>query len=263
MDKKRTKPVPENKKRIVEKLQKLFSQSASFLIVSVKSLPGSQFQAIKKKLRGKAEVVYVKKSLLILAIEKAGMKEILPYVKEDCAFLFSKLDLFELSLMLSENKTAVRAKVGQIAPDDITVEAGPTELVPGPVISELGALGLKIEIVGGKINIRERKIIVKQGEGISENASGIMAKFDMKPFFVGFIPLVAFDLNEKKIYKDIIVERDKIIDQIKYEYGKALAFAVSISYPVKETILLILAKAGMQEKAIENLINKSQQNSGG
>ena len=264
MDKKRTKPIPEAKIKSAEKLKKLFSESKTLLVVSVKSLPGSQFQAIKKILRGKAEVVFPKKKMLKMSMEKAGVSEMLPYAQEDCAFLFSKLDPFELSLILSENKTAVRAKVGQIANEDIAIEAGPTDLVPGPVISELGALGLKIEIVEGKINIRERKVIVKSGQAISDNAAGIMAKFDLKPFYVGFIPLSAYDLNEKKLYKDVRIEKDKILAEIKGAYSRALAFAVSMAYATKETIGFLIGKAGMHEIALSSLVEKNvQQNPGG
>jgi len=208
----REKPIPKKKLRAVEELIDLFKNKKTILIASIKNIPASQFQEITKKLRGKAIVKVLKKNIIIRvidSIEKGTVKRLKEQIKEDIAFLFSDMDAFELSAYLAENKRPAKAKAGQEAPEDIVIDAGPTDLPPGPAISELGALGLKTTIEDGKINIKEKKTIVKKGEKISENAVGIMNKLDIKPFSIGFEPLVAYDTQEEKLYLEIKIDKER------------------------------------------------------
>src|SRR3989338_72375 len=162
----REKPIPENKKKLVKELaEKMISQSV--LIASTRGLPASQFQAIKKKLRGQAEVYVLKKSLMERAISQTGkssLEELRKCIEPDIAVIFSKIDQFELASILVESESPTKAKVGDIAPEDITIESGPTELVPGPAISELGSVGLKVAVENGKLAIKTGATIVKKDQ---------------------------------------------------------------------------------------------------
>jgi ribosomal protein L10 len=66
----REKPIPEGKIKLVEDLANKMKSSKTVFVASIKGLPASQFQKIKKKLTGKAEVVMAKKSILLRAIAK-------------------------------------------------------------------------------------------------------------------------------------------------------------------------------------------------
>jgi large subunit ribosomal protein L10 len=161
----KTTHVSEKKKKAVLDLSKLLKEKKTFLIASIKNIPGSQFQEIVKKLRGKAVVKVPKKNLILKALDSSKnekMKEIEGSITNDFALLFSDVDCFELAIDLVRKKSPAKAKVGQIAPEDIEIPAGPTDLVPGPAISELGALGIQIQIEGGKITIKSPKILQKK-----------------------------------------------------------------------------------------------------
>lgn len=247
------------KAKIVDELVKKIEESRSIMIASVKNLPAANFQEIRKKIRKEAEIKVYKKTIVLKAIEKiekGGIKHMKDYVIEDSALIFSKIDAFELSSMLAENRTSAKAKTGQEAPEDIMIRAGPTDLVPGPAISQLGAVGLKIAVEDGKIAIKEDKIIVKKGDKIKEAAADIMGKLDIKPFKIGFEPIVAFDFHENKFFKQVKVEKDKEIEKLKNSAGRAIAFAVSIGWIARETLGFILAKAKAEEIKIASLIKE-------
>ncbi len=253
--------VSEEKKNIVAELSDLIKNKKTILIASIKDIPGSQFQIIGKKLRGKAIVKVPKKNLIFRAIDSAGneaIKKIKEQIKNSVAILFSDLDAFELAGELVKNKSPAKAKPGQIAPEDIEVEAGPTELLPGPAISELGALGIQVQIDKGKITIKDAKVIAKEGEKISKGASEIMNKLDIKPFSIGFIPLVAFDTKENKLYLDIQIDREGTLEELKTSFSKALALAVEIGYTTEDTIKFLIGKAGSHEKALNNLVGNEK-----
>ena len=261
--KNKTHKVSEKKKGVVKELSDLIKNRKTVLIASIKNLPASQFQEISKKLRSKAVVKVLKKNLILKAIDESKnekAKELKDYIKEDSAVLFSDIDSFDLASELIENKSPAKAKVGQESPKDIEVEAGPTDLVPGPAISEPGGLGIQIQIDKGKIHIKESKIIVKKGEKISEAASSLMNKLDIRPFSIGFIPMIAFDTKEGKIYFNMNVDKEGTLAELKKLYSKALAFAVGMEYFSAETINFIVGKAGIHGKAIENLFSKSSDN---
>ncbi|MFH1325703.1 MAG: 50S ribosomal protein L10 [archaeon] len=245
----------------VKELSELIKNKKTILIASVKNLPSSQFQEIVKKLRGRAVIKLPRKSLMIRAIDKSEneeLKKIENYLYESTVILFSDLDSFELASELIDNKSPIKAKAGQEAVEDISIEEGPTDLVPGPAISELGALGIQIQIEKGKINIKEPKVIVKKGENISANAANILSKLDVKPFSVGFVPISAFDMKERKLYSNINIDKKGILEELKKSFGKALAFAVEIGNANSETIKFILLKAKVHEDALSKLIKSEE-----
>jgi ribosomal protein L10 len=255
MKNQRTTQIPESKVNQVKELKDLIKKKKTILVASIKNIPASQFQEIGKKLRGKAVIKVPKKNLIFRTLDSKDseeIKKIKEQIGDSVAILFSDMDCFDLAAELVRNKTPAKAKTGQEAPEDIEIPAGPTELVPGPAISELGALGIQIQIDKGKINIKEPKVIVKQGEKISGNAAGIMSKLDIKPFSIGFIPLCAFDTQDNKLYLNIKIDKEKTIAELKEAFGRALPFAVEIGYLSKDTIGFMIQKAG----AYANKINR-------
>ena len=257
---KREKAIPEIKLKRVKELAELIKNNKTLVIVSIKGIPGNQFQNIKKKLRAKAKVKVLKKNLILKGLEAAGLKKLEKYIHEDIALLFSSSDAFELAAMLAENQTSVKAKAGQEAIEDIIIEAGATDLPPGPAISELSAVGLKVKIEEGKIAIQERKVIVKKGGKINENVASMLAKLNITPFKVGFIPEIAYDSEEKKIYENIKIDKEENLKGLKQAAMRAFNLAINISYACKETIGFLLRKANSEEKVLEKFIQTQQNN---
>lgn len=256
----KTTHVSEKKKTAVSDLSKLLKEKKTLLIASIKNIPGSQFQEIVKRLRGKAVVKVPKKNLILKALDNSKEEEIKKVgesITNDFALLFSDIDCFELAIDLIRKKSPSKAKVGQIAPEDIEIPAGPTDLVPGPAISELGSLGIQIQIEGGKITIKTPKIIAKKGTKITQGAADMMSKLDIKPFSIGFIPVAAFDNETKKFYPNIDLNPDKTLEDFKEAYGRALPFAVQVGYTTPETITFLIGKAGRHAIALGNLQNQT------
>jgi large subunit ribosomal protein L10 len=250
----------DEKKKIVADLASKMKKNKTVLLASTKGLPSSQFHQIKKNFRGKAEIKVVKKSAALRAIETAmrpGLDALKNEIRADVAIFFSDLDAFELSGMLTDNQSPTKAKAGDIAPEDIIVEAGPTELLPGPAISELSGVGLRVAVEGGKIAVKMQKVIVAKGEVVKENVASVLGKLNITPMKVGFEPLAAYDSVSEKVYVGIKIDKAGALEQLRHDIGKALGFATKVGYVVKETLSFFMARANAESKAIENLINKS------
>ncbi len=256
-EQKQEKKIPKKKLEQIERLVELIKNSNTIMVVSIKNLPSRQFQNIRKELKGKAEVVVAKKRALKKAIEESkqeGTEKLKDYLREDTAMLFSRQDAFELATWLAENKSPIKAKPGQIAEENVEVEEGATDLVPGPAISELGNLGIKIAVEEGKIAIKENKVIVKAGEKINGAAASIMTKLDIVPFEIGLEPIAIYDKNAEKIYVDVKINKKKTVEEMKASAMKALGLAQKIVYYCKDTIGYLLAKANADENALKKLI---------
>jgi len=251
--------VPEYKIKLVANLADKIKKSRTMLIASTRGLPSSQFHEIKKNLRGKASIGVAKKTAILRAIDavgKASLDKLKDNIGADIALFFSDLDPFTLSGLLADNKSSSKARAGDIAPEDINVEPGPTSLVPGPAISELSGVGLKVSVEGGKLAIKLPHTIVRAGEVIKENVASVMAKLDIKPMKVGFEPIAAYDREDDKVYVGIKIDKKGAYDELRAMIGKALGFAVARGYVTKETVSQFIAKAGREEIAITNLLNK-------
>jgi large subunit ribosomal protein L10 len=257
MSEQRITKVPEYKKKIVAELVGLFKKSKTVLIASIKGLPDSQLQAIKKKLRGKAEIKIAKKTAFLRAItqsEKGALQHLKDKITADIVILFSDMDAFELSAFLTDNLSPAKAKAGDVAPEDINVEPGPTDLVPGPAISELSSVGLRVVVEGGKLAIKQGATVVKKGEKINEKVAGVLAKLNVEPMRVGLEPLVAYDSNSDKVYVGIKIDREKVYKELKESIAKALNLAVNLKILNEKTIGYFISKAGIEYLALEKKV---------
>jgi large subunit ribosomal protein L10 len=255
----REKDIPEYKLKLVQEIATKIKSHRTLLIASTKGLPSSQFHEIKKNLRGKAEVKVAKKNLVLRAVDEvrsASLDSMKPQIGADIALFFSNEEPFALSGMLADNQSPTKARAGDIAPEDIKVEPGPTDLVPGPAISELSAVGLKVAVEGGKLAIKLPHTIVKQGDVIKENVAGVMAKLNIAPMKVGFEPIAAYDRTDDKVYVGIKIDKKQTLEDLRFAISKAFGFAIGIKHVSPDTIKYLIAKAGMEEKAFEALINK-------
>ena len=246
----------EIKNRAVKKIVEGIKNSKTLMIVSIKSLPSPQFQSIKKELREHAKIEVAKKNISIRAIKELKKESILPlekHIQDNCAFVISNLEGFELAGLLVKNKNPVFAKAGQVANEDIEVKAGPTSLAPGPAISELGALGIQIAVEDGKISIKQPRVVVRKAEKITTAVASLLQKLDIKPFTIGLEPIALYDVKTEKIYTDIKIDPIKASEDLKIAAGKALGFAQKIVYYCKETIGYLLARANSHRNALSKL----------
>jgi len=240
----------------VKTLAEDMKNAKTLMVVSIRNLPSAQLQKIKKQLREKAIVKVIKKNILLRAIDAAGVSEMMDlkeHIESDCALAISSDDAFELAAWLTENRNPIAAKIGQEATDDITVEPGPTDLMPGPDISILGSVGLKVSVEEGKIAIKEAHTILKKGEVVNENLASVLLKLDIKPFMIGLNPTVIYDGEAKEIYVGVKIDKEEALNNLLIAQSKGLGLAQSLKLVTKDTIGYLLAKANAEAMALEKL----------
>lgn len=243
-------------KLLVEKINKYPIIGA----VNLESLPAKTLQGMRDQLRDKVELVMTKKSLLILALEKSDKdtSELVQYLRGMPALLFTNDNPFTLFKILKKNKQAAPAKAGQIAPKDILISAGPTPFAPGPIIGELGSIGLKTGVEQGKVAIKDDSVVCKEGEAISEKLAGILTRLDIKPMEIG-LDLVATWENGVVFNKSVLdIDEEKYIEDLTTAASWAINLGVEAVIPSGEIIDILVSKAASESRnlAIEaNILN--------
>ena len=152
----------------IERVSKLAKKYPVLAITNLSKVRASQLMAVRKALRGHAEVFVVKNTLAILGLQKAGIEnadQLLSHLAGQNALIFSTYDPFKLFLTLDKNKVYLPARAGDKAPDDIVVPAGNTSLPAGPVLSEFREAGIQTKIEGGSIWVNKDSVAVKKGGG--------------------------------------------------------------------------------------------------
>ena len=135
------------KKEIVQDFSKLMQEYPIIGVANLTNMPAAQLQKMRKSLRGRVLIRMTKVRLLKHAFAQSkskGIEQLEPYLKGMPTLLFTKENPFRLYKVLQDSKSAAPAKPGQKAPKNLVIPAGPTPFAPGPVISELGKVGLKI-----------------------------------------------------------------------------------------------------------------------
>jgi len=267
--------VSDFKKKVVADITKLSKEYPIVGVVNMENLPAPQLQQMRSELREKVNMFMTKKRLMRIALEnikkeKKGIEELENHLNGMPALIFTKDNPFKLSSMLRKNKTAAPAKAGQIAPNDIIIKKGPTPFAPGPVISELSAVGLKVGVEGGKVAVKEDSVVVKQGEKINAKVAEILTRLDIKPMEVG--------LDLMAVYEDGIIYLKDILDVDEVQYAnnvnlaavQAFNLAFDITYVTKDNAGFLIGKAFNDAKAlgieqeifdtgvIEDLLGKAQ-----
>jgi len=186
----------------------------------------------------------VKNTIMKISIEKctekAELKKLEEYLTGSNVYLFTDLNPFRLALLLERGKVKTTAKSGDIAAFDVIVPAGNTGQPPGPIISQLNAVGLPTRIESGSVWINKDTLVVRKGETISERLASVLSKLGIKPVEAGLIMKVAFDdgliITQEQMQIDIS-ETKQIIEKA---HLSAFAVSLSIAYPTAENTVMLL-----------------------
>jgi large subunit ribosomal protein L10 len=247
--------VSQFKKDVVKEFVKLIEEYPIIGAVNMQNLPASAVQTMRAKLRDQAFIKMSKRRLIKIAFEEAEkVKPGIGKLKEKLlgmpALLFTKENPFTLYKIIKKNKSPAPAKGGQTAPKDILVKAGPTSFMPGPIIGELGSIGIKTGVENGKLAIKEDAVVVKEGEEISAKAAELLTRLEIKPMEIGLDLIAVYEDGVIYDRKVLDIDEDKFMSDLTQAAVYSRNLAMEICYPTKDTIADLIVKAHMQSKAL-------------
>ena len=235
--------VKEYKVKFVRELAGKLKSAKTLGIADIGRLPSRQMQEVRRGLRGKAEVLMIKRALLKRALEEAGLNEMAEHIARSPVVIIGDEDAFSIFRVLKNLRSPSKAKPGMVASEDITVRKGGTGLPPGPAIGDLQSAGIPAKIEGGQIRVIKDHVVTKAGEEVTQKVAAALDKLDMKPFMLGLETTAI--LEGGIIFKrDVLdVDIDKIMGQIGQASSNAFSLAYATGHPVKEVVEMRLRDA--------------------
>ena len=240
----------------VEDIRELLKGYKSIGLASLQKVRAAQLQALKKNLAGKVYMKVLKNTLTKLAIEgmdNEGLKKLAEHLEGANLFLFTDLNPFKLALLLERGKVKTTAKSGDIAAMDVVIPAGSTGQPPGPIISQLNAVGLPTRIESGSVWVSKDTLVVRKDEIISERLAAVLSKLGIKAVEAGLSMKLVLD--EGLIITGDLLQIDVEATRRSVDESNRAAFALSlsISYPTPENIIMLLQTA--HQKALVLSLN--------
>lgn len=245
--------VSQKKKDIVKKVVDLALKYPVIATVDMENLPTPQLQGIRSKLRERMEIFVAKKRLIKIALKEAAkQKKDIDKLNDNMrgmpGLIFTEENPFRLFKVLKQNKSQAPAKAGQTAPNDIEIKQGATPFAPGPIIGELGSIGLQTGVENGKVAIKKTKIVAKEGDEISPKLAGILTRLDIKPMEVG-LNLVAVFEDGSIVDKSVLdINVEEYLANLGLAHQEALNLGVEASITNSSTIALIIGKADREAR---------------
>ncbi len=271
----------------VESIKDILKEHKSIGIASLQKVRASQLQELKKSMAGKVYLRVLKNTLIKIALDEinqAELKKLEDYLEGSNLFLFTDLNPFKLALLLERGKVKTTAKSGDIAAMDVVIPASNTGQPPGPVISQLNAVGLPTRIESGSVWISKDTLVVRKGEIINERLASVLSKLGIKAVELGISMNVVFDngliISGDQLKVDVAATRksveasnqeafalaleigyttkDTIEPLLQRAHQKAVALSVSAAIPTKDTIAEIIRKANLEMTSLSGAVEKAK-----
>jgi len=190
------------------KIIQLLDDYPKCFIVGADNVGSKQMQTIRLSLRSKAVVLMGKNTMMRKAIRghlenNPALEKLLPHIKGNVGFVFTKEDLAEVRDMLLANKVPAAARAGAIAPCDVTVPAQNTGLGPEKT-SFFQALGITTKISRGTIEILSDVSLIKTGDKVGASEATLLNMLNISPFSYG--------LNIQQVYDNGSVYSPEVLD---------------------------------------------------
>ncbi|MDY6768513.1 MAG: 50S ribosomal protein L10 [Candidatus Nanohaloarchaea archaeon] len=262
----------QEKEELVDDLARRMEEYSVVGMLDMQGLPARQLQEIKKELVDEADITMARKTLIELALEKAdrdGIEQLADSGATQPALIFTDKNPFSLFKLIQDKKSSAAASGGEEAPSDIVIQAGMTDIDPGPMLGKIQELGAETSVEEGSIKVENDAVAVAAGETITADVAEVLNALGMEPLEVG--------LDLKLVYEDgevfgrdvLAVDADAYQEDIETAASQAFNLAVNAGYLTGATAPSVVSAAAadarnlainagiMDAAVVEDIIRKA------
>lgn len=251
------------KVELVGKLAKELKSHKTIAILPTEGLPDRLLQKVRNQLKGRAELVIARKTLLARALKESGFADLESQINGNVAVIISNEDPAELYKTIRSNRLQLAAKPNQVSPQDISIEPGETSIAPGQTVTDLKAGGIDVKIDKGKVVIAKGKVLVTKGAKISGAVANALKILDIKPFAVS--PKLRLALSNGIVFGEAALGMDEefVRAEMAKNFRAAYELSIEIGFVTKYNAAVLMARAyrgaiavGMEAKVPEPEITR-------
>jgi len=235
------------KKNYFVRIVNLFNEYPKCLLVGVDNVGSKQMQEIRFAMRGHAEIVMGKNTMIRKAIrghlhEMPQLEKFLPYIVGNVGFVFTKEDLGEIRKKLLENKRGAPAKAGAIAPCDVKLPPQNTGMGPENT-SFFQALQIPTKISKGTIEILNEVNLIKTGDKVGASEAALLSKLNIQPFSYGLAVQQVYDNGSIFAPEVLDITPDELRARFQQGVRNVASLSLAIGYPTKASVPHSIANA--------------------
>jgi large subunit ribosomal protein LP0 len=222
------------------KMVKMLDEFPKCFIVGADNVGSKQFQSIRIALRGDAEVLMGKNTMMRKAIRghlenNPDLEKLLPYIKGNVGLVFTKHDLTDIREKITTNKVAAPAKAGAIAPLDVILPAQNTGLGPEKT-SFFQALAIPTKITKGTIEILNDVNLIKEGDKVGASEATLLNMLKISPFTYGLAIQMVYDSGTVFSPEILDITDDDIRSRFMEGVCNVAAVSLAIGYPTAASV---------------------------
>jgi len=222
------------------KLVQLFDEYPKCFIVGADNVGSKQMQQIRSSLRGSGVVLMGKNTMMRKAIRghlesNPNLEKLLPHIKGNVGFVFTKGDLSEVREIIVRNKVAAPAKAGSIAPIDVFVDGHNTGLGPEKT-SFFQALSIQTKISRGTIEILSKVHLIKKDEKVGASEAALLNMLKIYPFSYGLRILQVCEGGTVFHPSILDIKPEDILAKFSEGVRRVASVALQIGYPCQASV---------------------------
>jgi large subunit ribosomal protein L10 len=247
-----TEHVPEWKRQEVAALVDLIERYESVGVVDVRGIPSRQLQTMRKDLYGTAQLRMGRNSLIRRALSEVdeGVEVLSEEVTGQVGLVGTDANPFTLFQHLESSKTAAPINAGEVAPNDIVIEAGDTGMDPGPFVGDLQQVGADARIQDGSIHVLSESVVAEAGDEVSADLANVLAELDIEPKEVGLDLRAVYADGVRFEAADLELDIEAYRSDVATAASSARTLSIETAYPTSSTIPTLLSKARGQAIAV-------------
>jgi large subunit ribosomal protein LP0 len=239
----------DRKKEYFEKMKDLLGTFNKCFIVSVDNVGSLQLQMTRLGLRGKAEVLMGKNTMMRKIIreyveENPGTP--VTKLEEQCrgnvGFVFTNGDLGEIRQILESNTRPAPARVGSIAPIKVVVPKGPTGCDPGQT-AFFQTLQIATKITRGQIEMVNDTDLIEAGEKVTASQAALLQKLSIEPFTYGLVLNAVYDAGSLFDAKVLDITDDVLAAKFCEALKAIASVSLAIGFPTQASVPHSIANA--------------------
>jgi len=222
------------------KIVQLLDEYPKCFLVGADNVGSKQMQQIRISLRGEGVVLMGKNTMMRKAIRghlenNPDLEKILPHLKGNVGFVFTKGDLIQVRDKILENKVAAPARAGAIAPVDVRLPAQNTGLGPEKT-SFFQALSIPTKIARGTIEILNDVHLIKVGEKVGASEATLLNMLKISPFSYGLKVFQVYDSGSVFAPSVLDITDDDICKCFLDGIANIASVSLEIGYPTVASV---------------------------
>jgi len=240
---------PERKAEYFERMKTLLSTYSKCFVVEVDNVGSNQLQKTRIGLRGKAEILMGKNTMMRKIIKEfveenpeSQVIKLEPLCRGNIGFVFTNGDLAEVRETLESNVRPAPARVGSIAPVSVVVPKGPTGCDPGQT-AFFQTLQIGTKITKGQIEIVNDVPLINVGDKVTASQAALLQKLNIEPFSYGLILKTVYDNGSVFSAKVLDVTEDVLVAKFTDALSRVASLSLALGYPTQASIPHSIANA--------------------